>query len=211
MAEPTRVENNGTGVEDRLDNEPIGEPNTEGVTIEFRADDDGNSGGSDGRFDARDTASPKRESERETEADIPAEAVTPKQRNRGKRLDDAATAFGGMVVLASTLIASRYGEVWLVSETEANQLGSAIVKLAKRLPVPTERIGIGLDVMALTGALGAVFGTRYVAWRRQKAIGMSDAELAALMQMAANAQNQYMHANPNGASARMPDGLEVAE
>jgi len=116
-----------------------------------------------------------------------------------------------MVVLASTLIASRYGEVWLVSETEANQLGSAIVKLAKRLPVPTERIGIGLDVMALTGALGAVFGTRYVAWRRQKAIGMSDAELAALMQMAANAQNQYMHANPNGASARMPDGLEVAE
>jgi hypothetical protein len=191
------------------DGEPIGEPNTIAATIEFRADDDGNDGNNDrnGRINARASATSDAGTEPET-ADIPPSPGV-KRRRSAPRIDEAATAVGGLVSLTSAVIAQRYGDIWLVGEQEANQLGSAVIKLLKHVPstlVPTERLGLGLDAVALAGAIGAVFGTRMIAYRRQKALGLTNEQMAALINLSQRQQEQESRQNGS-----YPDGLEVPD
>src|SRR5262245_37306747 len=184
MADSTRDTLSGDGIGAVGDTEPVGtpdgEPNSGGVAIDLNPESDGSAGNDSGpnrRFHAR--TSPGNNEGNETEAppirEIP---VAPKR--RGGRVDSAANAIGGLITLTSAMLAQRYGDIWMVSEREANELGSAAVKCLNHIPhslIPTERLGIGLDLIALGGAVGAVFGTRYLAYRRLKAMGVSEEQM----------------------------------
>lgn len=185
------------------DSEPASTPNAGSVTIEFTPDD-GNDN-RDGGINARATPGSDGGSTEEGPP-IPPQAGV-RRRGRAGRIDDAGNALAGVISLVSALVAQRHGNVWLITEREASALGSATVKVLNHIPstvIPAERLGLGLDLVGLAGAIGAVFGTRFVAYRQQKALGLDDAQMASLVN---RARSEHAAQSPNG----LPDDLQVSE
>jgi hypothetical protein len=215
---------NSTGYDPNDDPEsisgPIGEPNSGRVTLELEREpgsDEGNkrdSNGTSWRFDTGTTAGSDIYEQPKEEANLP-----PPSRVKGKAkgtssTPDAGVALAGLITLTSALLAQRLGDIWMVSDEEARQLGRATIKVIEHIPgslIPTEQLGVGIDCIALAGAFGAVFGTRYLAWRKMRALGISDADLAAAVARQTNAQANANRNGTNPAGSVYPDGLEVPE